>query len=250
MTEIINSFIELIIIVVSAFLLFVIALWKRRSPARLREIPALTQLYRTLGLSMEEGTRLHISLGYGGLLDAHGGSALAGLAALRHIAERTSVSDMPSVASAGDAALGLLAQDTLQAGYQAAGAEDLYVPTAGRVTGFSPFGYAAGAMNISQNENVSTNIMIGHFGPEAALLTEASDRENVPVIGASDELVGQAVLFAATQDALIGEELFATGAYLGAGATHLASLTVQDILRWLVILVLLGGATAKFLGMI
>jgi hypothetical protein len=245
-----NAIIELVIILFSAFLLLVITLWKRKSPAKLREIPALTQLYRTLGLSVEDGTRLHISLGHGGLLDARGGSALAGLAALRHIAERTSVSDMPSVASAGDPALGLLAQDTLQAGYQAAGVEELYVPTTGRVTGLSPFSYAAGAMNISQNENVSTNIMIGHFGPEAALLTEASDRENVSVIGASDDLAGQAVLFANTQDALIGEELFATGAYLGAGPTHVASLTVQDILRWVLILVLLVGAFAKLLGMI
>jgi hypothetical protein len=70
------------------------------------------------------------------------------------------------------------------------------------------------------------------------------------LIGASDELSGQAVLFANTQDALIGEELFAAGAYLGAGASHTASLTVQDILRWLVILALAGGAAAKFIGVI
>lgn len=241
---------ELAIIVSSAFLLLAITLWKRKSPAKLRDIPALSQLYRTLGLSMEDGTRLHISLGHGGLFDARGGSALAGLAALRHIAERTSVSDMPSVASAGDAVLGLLAQDTLQAGYQAANVEELYVPTTGRVTGLSPFGFAAGAMNILQNENVSTNIMIGHFGTEAALLTETSDRENVSVIGTSDNLAGQAVLYVSTQDALIGEELFAVGAYLGAGPTHVASITVQDILRWLVILVLLGGVAAKSLGII
>jgi len=239
--------IELIIIAGSGFLLFVLTLWKRRSPANLRDIPALTFLYRTLGLSMEDGTRLHISLGQGGLLNARGGSALAGLALLRHIAERTSVSDKPSVASAGDSTLGLLTQDTLQAGYHAAGADELYIPTTGRVTGLSPFSYAAGAMNISQNEDVSANIMIGHFGAEAALLTEASDRENVSVIGASDDLTGQAILFANTQDALIGEELFASGAYLGAGASHLASLTVQDILRWLIIITILGGVAIKFL---
>ncbi|MCE9647205.1 MAG: hypothetical protein K8S20_14505 [Chloroflexi bacterium] len=239
--------IELVVIGTSAFLLFVITLWKRRSPANLREIPALTFLYRTLGLSMEDGTRLHISLGHGGLLNARGGSALAGLALLRHIAERTSVSDKPSVASSGDSTLGLLTQDTLQAGYQAAGVEELYVPTTGRVAGLSPFSYAAGAMYISQNEDVSANIMIGYFGSEAALLAEASDRENITVIGASDDLTGQAILFASTQDALIGEELFATGAYLGAGASHLASLTVQDILRWLVIVAILGGVAVKFL---
>ncbi len=244
------TIIELIILAVSAFLLLVITLSKRKSPAKLREIPALSQLHRLLGLSVEDGTRLHISLGSGSLLDMRGGSALAGLAMLRHIAERTSVSDKPPIASAGDPVLGLLSQDTLQAGYQAAGAAELYAPTTGRVTGLSPFGYAAGAMNISQDEDVSVNILIGHFGPEAALLTEASERESVTVVGASDNLAGQAVLFANTQDALIGEELFSTGAYLGAGASHLASLTVQDILRWLVILALLGGAVAKILGVI
>jgi hypothetical protein len=203
-----------------------------------------------LGLSVEDGTRLHISLGSGSLLDERGGSALAGLAMLRHIAERTSVSDKPSVASAGNPVLGLLAQDTLQAGYQAAGVKDLYAPTTGRVAGLSPFGYAAGAMNISKDENVSVNIMIGHFGPEVALLADASERENVAMVGASDNLAGQAILFANTQDALIGEELFSTGAYLGAGASHVSSLTVQDVLRWFVILVLLGGAAAKLLGVI
>lgn len=238
----------LLIITVTAFLLLIITLWKRKSPARLRDIPALTRLYRILGLSIEDGTRLHVSLGHGSLLDARGGSAFAGLAALRIIAERTSVSDRPTVASAGDSPLGLLTQDTLQSGYKAAGVEELYVPTTGRVTGLSPFSYAAGAMNITQNENVSANILIGHLGPEAALLAEASERENVPVIGASDNLTGQAILFANGQDALIGEELFAVGAYLGAGASHAASLTVQDILRWLVVLALLGGAAAKFLG--
>ena len=244
------NIIELAILVISTVLLLVITFWKRKSPAKLREIPALTRLFRVLGLSIEDGTRLHISLGRGGFLDLRGGSGLAGLAVLRHIAERTSVSDEPAVASAGDPALGLLAQDTLQAGYQAAGVGELYVPTTGRVTGLTPFGYAAGAMSISQNENVSTNIMLGHFGPEAALLAEVSDRENITVIGASDDLTGQAVLFANTQDALIGEELFAAGAYLGAGASHVASLTVQDILRWCIIVALLGGAFAKFAGII
>jgi hypothetical protein len=241
------NIIELVVLAVSAILLLAITLWKRKSPARLREIPALAQLYRVLGLSVEDGTRLHISLGSGSLLDARGGSALAGLAMLRHIAERTSVSDKPSVASAGTSVLGLLAQETLQSGYKAAGVEELYAPSTGRVTGLSPFGYAAGAMNISQDENVSANILIGNFGPEVALITDVSERGSVTTIGASDNLAGQAVLFANTQEALIGEELFSTGAYLGTNTSHLASLTVQDILRWSIILILLGGAAFEIL---
>lgn len=238
----------LAILGVAAFLLLSLTLWKRRSPSYLREIPAFTKLAHSLGLSIEDGKRLHISLGHGGLLDARGGSAFAGLALLRNIAERTSVSDMPAVASAGDPTLGLLSQDTLQAGYQAAGVEDAYVHTTGRVTGLSPFSYAAGAMQIPQNENVSTNIVIGHLGAEAGLITDAAERNNIKLIGSSDNLVGQSILFANTQDPLIGEELFAAGAYLNEDPAHAASLTVQDIFRWLIILILLGGASLKFLG--
>ncbi len=244
------QFLPLGIIAASAFLLLVITAWKRKAPVNLREIPALTRLYRMLGLSIEDGTRLHISLGSGGLLNARGASALAGLAMLRHIAERTSVSDKPVVASAGDPVIGMLTQDTLQAGYRAAGVDELYIPTTGRVAGLSPLSYAAGSMHIAHNENVSANIMVGHFGSEVALLTESADRANVMVIGASDDLQGQAVLFASTQDTLIGEELFAAGAYLGAGVSHRASLTLQDMLRWMVIIALLGGSVARLMGII
>lgn len=242
--------IELGIFGASAFLLLIITLWKRRSPTTVRELPALMRLYRAIGLSVEDGTRLHVSLGHGKLLNARGGSAFAGLAALRLIAERTSVSDQPAVASTGDPTLGLLTQDTLQAGYQAAGVEELYVPSSGRITGFGPFGFAAGAMPITSNENISANILLGHFGAEVGLLTEASERENVTLIGASDDLAGQSILFASSQETLIGEELFAAGAYIGAGPSHMASLTVQDILRWVIVLALFSGAILKLAGIL
>jgi hypothetical protein len=56
------------------------------------------------------------------------------------------------------------------------------------------------------------------------------------------------VFFATSQDPLIGEELFAAGAYVGAGPSHEASLHVQDILRWLIILAIILGSVLKFVG--
>jgi hypothetical protein len=68
------------------------------------------------------------------------------------------------------------------------------------------------------------------------------------LIEAIDNLAAQSVFYAASQEPLIGEELFAAGAYVGAGAAHDASLNVQDVLRWLVILAILAGSMLKFLG--
>ena len=48
----------------------------------------------------------------------------------------------------------------------------------------------------------------------------------------------------------LGEELFAAGAYSNAGRAHEASLQVQDILRWVIILILLGGSALKLVGVI
>jgi hypothetical protein len=152
------------------------------------------------------------------------------------------------VVTSGDASLAILSQDTLQSGYRAAGAEDQYRFSTGRLTGLTPFSYAAGALSTVHDENVSANIILGDLGAEAALLAEASDRQNASLIAASDNLSAQSVFYAAAQEPLIGEELFAAGAYVGAGASHDASLNVQDILRWLIILAILIGAGLQILG--
>ena len=234
----------------SAFLLLILSLIKRKSPPKLRGIPALTRLYRAVGLSVEDGTRLLIGLGGASLLTQNGGAPLAGLALLRHLTERTSLSDRPPIAVAGESSLALLAQDTLEAGYQGAGAGEFYQPTTGRLTGMTPFSSMAGMIPILHDENVSATVLVGHFGVEAALLAEAAERENTFLIGSSDALSAQAALFASAQEALIGEELFAASTYLGAGASHATSLTVQDVLRWIIILALLVGSVLKLFGFI
>ena len=236
------------VLILAAVLLVALTLWRRRSPGSLRLIDAYERLNRSIGLAVENGTRLHISLGRGNLFTTRGGSALAGLAMLRRLSERTSVSDRPPIVTSGDASLAILSQDTLQSGYRAAGTEDQYRFSTGRLTGLTPFSYAAGTVSTIHDENVSANIFMGDFGTESALLAEASDREDANLIAASDNLSAQAVFYASAQEPLIGEELFAAGAYVGAGASHEASLNVQDILRWLIILAIIIGAGLKILG--
>jgi len=244
------NLIEFGLVVFSAVLLIILSLTKQKTPSTWRVIPALMKLSRSVDLSVEDGTRLFISLGRSSLLTPRGAAPLAGLGLLRRITERTSLSDSPPVAVGGEASLALLAQDTLQAGYQSMGADDLYQPISGRLTGMTPFSAAAGAMPIIRDENVSASMLVGDFGVEAALLADAAERQNAFLLGASTDVSSQAVLFASAQEPLIGEELFAASAYLDSGASHSASLTVQDVLRWLIILGLLAGAVLKLAGLI
>lgn len=244
------NWIELGVVGLAAVLLFILTLVRRKSTSKFRIIPPLSRLYRAIGLSVEDGTRLFVSIGRASLLTPRGAAPFAGLDMLRYITERTSLSDRPPIAAAGESALTLLTQDTLEAGYQAAGAPDLYQPNSGRLTGMTPFSSAAGSIAIIHGENVSANMLVGDFGVEAALLAEAAERENAFLLGASVDPSSQAALFASAQEPLLGEELFAVPAYLGSDASQAASLNVQDILRWFLIVLLMIGALLKLAGMI
>lgn len=236
------------LLLLTAILLLGLIFLRRRYPGAFRPIEAYERLNRAIGLAVESGTRLHLSFGSSNLLTGRGASALAGLAMLRKLSERTSLSDRPPIVTSGDASLAILSQDTLQAGYRAAAAEEQYRFSTGRLTGLTPFSYAAGTIPVTRDESVSTNVFIGNFAAESALLVEAAERENSSVIAASDNISAQSVFYATSQDPLIGEELFAAGAYVGSGVAHEASLTVQDILRWLIIVAILIGSLLKFAG--
>jgi uncharacterized protein DUF6754 len=236
-------------VVLAAILLFVLSALYRKSTPKLRVIPALTRLYRAIGLSVEDGTRLLIGLGNTSLLTGNAGAPLSGLSMLRRLAERTSLSDRPPVAVAGEAPLALLAQDTLESGYREAGAGEFYQPTTGRVAGLTPFSATAGTMPMLRDERVSAAVFMGHYSIDAGLLAEAAERENAFAVGSSDDLAGQAVWYASAPETLIGEELFAAGAYIGGSPAQTASLTVQDALRWIIIVALLLGALLKLVGL-
>jgi len=244
-----GDFPGLVIVIVFAGLMIIFAAAGRKHPWRnLREIHAFTRLRRAVGLAVEAGTRLHVSLGRGGIIGPENGPALAGFAVLERITRAASISDRPPVATSGDSILSILAQDTLRGTYRAMGVEHEYKIDSAQLTGLTPLSYAAGAMLVIRDGQVSANVLAGHFGSEVALLTDAGERAGSITIAGTDSLPGQAVLFAASHEPLIGEEVFAGGAYLSAGSLHVASLRTQDIFRWALIVVILIGAFARFVG--
>jgi hypothetical protein len=84
--------------------------------------------------------------------------------------------------------------------------------------------------------------LVGRFGQEIAIMAEAGTRENMPQVLGSDDPVALALATAVTDDVLIGEELLAAGAYLEGTTSQLAALRVQDLLRLLIAVSILGLA--------
>jgi hypothetical protein len=236
------------VLVFFGLMLGVAFLSRKREAPGLREIPAFKRLQRAIGLAVEDGSRLHVSLGRGQMLSRQSAIGYVGLSILDRIGRSTSISDRPPVATSGEGSLGILSQDSQRAAAKYLGVES--DPMWGRVTGLTPLSYAAGTLSFIEEEEIGANLLIGSFGNEVALITDAAERKEGMTLGGTDNLTGQAVLFAAAQEPLIGEETYAGGAYLGAGRMHTASLYAQDILRWVLIGLILIGALLKLFGVL
>ncbi len=235
-----------------AGLMILLAVLGNRFPwAGLRSIPAINRLRHAIGLAVEAGTRLHISVGRGGLTDSRSAASFAGLTVLNRVARTASVSDRPPIATVGDGSLSILASDTLRTAYEEISSNQFYDPASLSLTGLTPFSFAAGATPIISDRHVSANILVGNFGSEVALIADAGEQSQGFTLAGVDNLPGQAVVYAAAHEVLIGEEMFAAGAYLRAGRMHRSSLLAQDIVRWLIVAaIFLGGITKLLQGML
>jgi hypothetical protein len=220
-----------------------------RGGVQLRQISAFDKLRQAIGLAMEAGSRLHISLGRGTITGPESAAAFVGLSMLEHMARSASTGDKPPIITTGDPVLAILAQDTLKTTYQDIGLIHQFDRTSAQLSGISPFSYSGGALTVVRDKSTATSILIGSFGTEVALLTDASERSGNLTLAGTDDISAQAILYATAHEPLIGEELYAGGAYVQAGEIHVASLRAQDMIRWLLITIILGGIVVKALGL-
>jgi hypothetical protein len=242
----------LIVIFVFLGLLGVFTLLARRRGVRprvLRRIEAYQSLPATVGTAVETGKRLHFSLGSGTVGEADTAAIVAGLVVLDQVSAAAAMSDRPPIVTTADGTAMLLAQDVLRSVYARQNALARYDPESAQVVGQSPAAYGAAQTSLPRDEAVAGALLIGSVGTEAALLTEAGRRAGVTTLAGSDNLTAQAVLFATADHPVIGEDLFAGGAYVGGRPEHMGSLMTQDIMRLIIGGVIVIGVVFKTLGL-
>jgi hypothetical protein len=240
--------IGLLVLVLFVVLLIVFIAVGDRWPASFRKIQGYEALTKALERAVESGERVHLSLGTGSLIGADSAAAFAGLVVLTEIAKVTSLSDRPAVVTTGDGAMAIVAQDSLRSAYREVGALDRYEPISARMLGPTPFSYVASIPILLESEKISTNALIGAFGAEGALAADFGERKQTFVLAGTEDIQSQALLYATAEYPLIGEEVFAGGAYLDVSPAHRASLRVQDTVRFIIVGGILVGLLLSLLG--
>lgn len=206
--------------------------------AHFRPIRFFDLLGNAIASAAESGRVLHVSLGTGALASDQAADSLAALNVLESIARQSVVLDRAPVVTLADAALIPVALDTLrEPPYQQAGLRP--APDVRWLTPSAP-AFAAGVMEVLSRSEVASSVMVGAYGDEYLLMGEAAKRRNCRQLAGTADPTVLPFAVATAEGILIGEELYAAGAYLSGRAWHVHSLLVQDFLRWLIALVVLA----------
>jgi hypothetical protein len=121
-------------------------------PPIFRKITTINKVKRAIGLAVEDGSRLHVSLGSANLIDPSITSAFVGLSALNRIGQLTSTSDLPPITTGGSGGLFLLSQGVLKTISVETNTQAFYNPNYAKITGVTPFSYALGTMESIQDQ--------------------------------------------------------------------------------------------------
>jgi len=236
---------------------------RKRAAFPIRAIAGYQALPGMIGLAIENGQGLHVSLGSSGLGGTSSATALAANELLYQISLRSSVGGTAPAVTMSEPTAIPMAYGTLQAALRKRGAapRGAFDPAVQWYAGGArSLAFAAALTGVMTNERSAYNVFAGGFGTELALPLLASQRARAASLATSDQLEGQAVAYAMADQALLGEEIYAAGASLGDSASALGGVIAQDLLRILIIGFLIvasivavgdalfGGAISGFLG--
>ena len=241
----------LALIILLAFLVLFLLFFYRVKAGhipQLRRIQGFDLIESFSSRTIETGRPLHISLGLGSTVNATTADSLAGLSTLKHMARQGAVTGVSPIVSMADPTVMLFAQNSLRAAH----GEDVYGAKNAlrhvRWIAPQPAAYAAGVMSLLNMDHAGANVMVGQFGDEYLLMGEAAVRDEIAHVGGTSNPNTLPYIYVSAQETLLGEEIYAAGAYLQKEPTYLGGLLAQDTIRWTVAALMLGGVVLASLG--
>lgn len=227
-------------------LLFLLSLKVQAGRAgSLRPLPGIKELPGLVARSAETGQPLHVSVGVGGVGGPVTAETWAGLTLFGQVADEVVAGGASLVVTVADATVLPIAQDILQRAYDRYGFSHGYDPDQVRFIAPQATVYAMGVMGVLERESLAGSIMLGSFGDEYLLIGETGARQGVYQIVGTASPQTLPLVYASADETLIGEEVFATGAYTSRLPMQIASLLTEDWLRWLLIAAIVVTAIWK-----
>ena len=221
---------------------------KKKLPS-FRKLAGLDALPEMVGRAAEMNRPVHFTTGLGELTGTVAPQLVAGLAVLGYVSELAAKYGVKIIYSVYQAQVMPIATELMREAYIRAGKADAF-DAEGQIRYLSgeQFAYATAVQGIAERERPAANIMIGPFYAESMMFSETFFR-----IG-SIQLAGtargyQIPFFAVVCDyLLIGEEIYAAGAYLSKDAVQCGSIQGQDLGKLIAWILMFIGVLATAAG--
>lgn len=233
---------------VTLILIWVLALFLIYSKKEIwiRRLPAIDFIEESVGRAAEMGRAVVVSGLAGGMNTVNAPQTLAGLAVLGHAARICARHGTRIIAIMDTSNVVPVADEVFKTAYTLEGKLEEYEANKEEMLPWIP--NQANKVALGMRVRPATHIMIGAFWHESVQIAEAYGRMGAVQIGGTARLY-QIPFFAAVADmVLIGEEIFAVGAYINQTPQMLASIQTQDYFKVAAFVFIILGTILATLG--
>jgi hypothetical protein len=230
----------LLLLLVAPILYFIWKAYKGQKIA-VRRIPGIDAVEDAIGRAVELGRPISFTSGLTGISPL----LYACLSVLRFIARRVARFNATLFVPCNDPEALVLTDVTIQSAYRSENKFSHYDPSSLRFLSEEQFAYASGYMGLIHRENIGAAFLFGRYAAESLILAEAGQQVGAVQVAATTSPEQVPFFITACDYTLIGEELYAAGAYLSNDPVQTGSLRGQDFGKMLFfILILLGSFQA------
>ncbi len=141
-----------------------------------------------------------------------------------------------------------IAESVVREAYFQQGVPEEFKPESIRFVSEQQFPAAAQVMGIMERENVATNLMFRNFAAEALLLAEAGALRGAIQIASTTKVIQIPFFVACCDYTLLGDEMFAAGAWFSKDPKQLGAIYGQDVIKVVCLALLILGVISRSMG--
>ncbi|MCE9582132.1 MAG: hypothetical protein K8T20_06395 [Planctomycetes bacterium] len=204
----------------------------RRRTLWIRRIPGLDAVDEAVGRATEMGRPIYFLTGRNGITEV---STVAATLILGEIAKKVATYDTTLKVPHTDPIVMAVCQEITRESYIAAGRPDSFRADSNFFVTDDQFGYTAAVDGMMVREKPAACFYMGYYYAEALLLAETGAATGAIQIAGTDADAQLPFFVTACDYTLIGEELYAAGAYLSKEPVLVGTLRGQDIGKALIL---------------
>ncbi|MBD3207752.1 hypothetical protein GF319_15590 [Candidatus Bathyarchaeota archaeon] len=195
----------------------------------IRRIPGLDAIEEVVGRAVEMGRPVFNIIGMGTFTDIYATQTIAGLSILSYVSTLSARLGAELIAPQASVDVMPVATEIVRESYRIEDKlDELDIDEQLPYLSGTQFAWASGIIGMASRMRPAGNIMIGPFWAESMMFAETFDRVGSMQVGGTARMF-QIPFFAALCDyVLIGEEIFAAGAYVSGDPQQVGSIAAQD----------------------